>query len=84
MSVFAFAGCQQGSDNQEKQEHHDHDGHEHHEGEAGHDDMHKEHMDEESMDENKAICPMHPEITGEKGDDCSKCGMQLVPVEENM
>ncbi len=22
-------------------------------------------------------CPMHPEITGKKGDDCSKCGMEL-------
>lgn len=24
-------------------------------------------------------CPMHPEITGEKGDVCSKCGMELEP-----
>jgi len=22
-------------------------------------------------------CPMHPEITGKKGDKCSKCGMEL-------
>jgi hypothetical protein len=22
-------------------------------------------------------CPMHPEITGKKGDTCSKCGMEL-------
>ena len=22
-------------------------------------------------------CPMHPEITGKKGDECSKCGMEL-------
>ncbi len=22
-------------------------------------------------------CPMHPEVTGNKGDKCSKCGMEL-------
>lgn len=22
-------------------------------------------------------CPMHPEVTGKKGDTCSKCGMDL-------
>lgn len=25
-------------------------------------------------------CPMHPEVTGEKGEKCSKCGMELEPV----
>jgi PBP1b-binding outer membrane lipoprotein LpoB len=26
-------------------------------------------------------CPMHPEVTGKKGEKCSKCGMELtVPV----
>ncbi len=25
-------------------------------------------------------CPMHPEITGKKGDKCSKCGMELTEV----
>jgi len=43
-----------------------------------------EHMDE---DENQTAaatyaCPMHPEVTGEKGDKCSKCGMALEKVEE--
>ena len=29
-------------------------------------------------------CPMHPEITGKKGDKCSKCGMELTaPVNQN-
>jgi len=29
-------------------------------------------------------CPMHPEVTGKKGDKCSKCGMKLTkPVEKN-
>ncbi|HRP01381.1 MAG TPA: heavy metal-binding domain-containing protein [Candidatus Kapabacteria bacterium] len=23
-------------------------------------------------------CPMHPEVSGSKGDKCSKCGMNLV------
>lgn len=27
-------------------------------------------------------CPMHPEITGKKGDNCSICGMPLEPVKE--
>lgn len=22
-------------------------------------------------------CPMHPKVTGKKGEDCSKCGMEL-------
>ena len=22
-------------------------------------------------------CPMHPEVTGKKGEQCSKCGMEL-------
>jgi transcription initiation factor IIE alpha subunit len=25
-------------------------------------------------------CPMHPEVTGKKGDTCPKCGMNLEPV----
>ena len=25
-------------------------------------------------------CPMHPEIKGNKGDSCPKCGMQLEPL----
>jgi hypothetical protein len=25
-------------------------------------------------------CPMHPEVTGKDGDQCSKCGMKLVAV----
>lgn len=24
-------------------------------------------------------CPMHPEVTGNKGDSCPKCGMDLAP-----
>jgi hypothetical protein len=36
----------------------------------------------EDKDENAAgyACPMHPEITGENGDKCSKCGMDLAPI----
>ncbi len=28
-------------------------------------------------------CPMHPEVTGKAGDECSKCGMDLEPVKAN-
>ncbi len=28
-------------------------------------------------------CPMHPEVTGHAGDDCSKCGMKLTPLKED-
>lgn len=28
-------------------------------------------------------CPMHPEVTGKNGDNCSKCGMALEPVKGN-
>ncbi|WP_394202590.1 heavy metal-binding domain-containing protein [Shewanella waksmanii] len=28
----------------------------------------------------KYDCPMHPEVTGKKGDTCPKCGMNLEPV----
>ena len=27
-------------------------------------------------------CPMHPEITGKKGDKCSKCGMELTEIKD--
>lgn len=30
---------------------------------------------------NVYTCPMHPEVTGNKGDQCPKCGMTLIPVE---
>ena len=29
-------------------------------------------------------CPMHPEITGKKGDKCSECGMELTEVAKVM
>jgi hypothetical protein len=30
----------------------------------------------------KYACPMHPEVTGKEGDECSKCGMKLELVSE--
>lgn len=38
--------------------------------------------DHESNDREQGYaCPMHPEITGKEGDECSKCGMKLLPKE---
>lgn len=31
----------------------------------------------------KYSCPMHPEVTGNKGDKCTKCGMELVAANED-
>ena len=28
-------------------------------------------------------CPMHPEVTGNAGDKCPKCGMNLVKIVKN-
>ena len=38
-----------------------------------------EHKHQISQD-NTYTCPMHPDVTGKKGDKCSKCGMELVAV----
>jgi len=39
-------------------------------------DSHHEHSDHEEA----YACPMHPEVTGKKGDKCPECGMDLVAV----
>jgi len=28
-------------------------------------------------------CPMHPEMTGKKGDKCAKCGMDMQPIKHD-
>lgn len=33
--------------------------------------------------EGSYVCHMHPEVTGKAGDDCPKCGMELVPKESS-
>mgnify|MGYP006164244691 CR=1 FL=1 len=35
------------------------------------------HSETMEVSEKKYACPMHPEVTGKKGDSCSKCGMDL-------
>lgn len=52
----------------------------HLEGGEMHDGVKKDHN---STMESSYACPMHPEITGKKGDKCSKCGMALEPVKMN-
>lgn len=37
-----------------------------------------ENMKNHELTDNIYACPMHPEITGKEGDNCSKCGMALV------
>jgi hypothetical protein len=37
--------------------------------------------DVDDSEEIAYACPMHPEITGKKGDTCSKCGMNLEELE---
>lgn len=46
--------------------------------EEAHADEETEHADDH---EHGFACPMHPEITGHEGDNCSKCGMDLEAVE---
>jgi hypothetical protein len=40
-----------------------------------------EHTHDEAAAEETYACPMHPEVTGKKGEKCSKCGMDLVLVD---
>lgn len=35
----------------------------------------------EHVDEQIYACPMHPDITGNKGEKCPKCGMEMQPVD---
>lgn len=45
-----------------------------------------QHADAEAHDhdstEQAYACPMHPEVTGKEGEECSKCGMKLVLVDK--
>lgn len=74
-SFITSCGNSQDVDNHEQHEHMDADGH----NEMDHD---KKDNTKDS-DQTAAVyaCPMHPEVTGNKGDKCSKCGMELKKVE---
>jgi len=37
----------------------------------------QEQSDGDMKDQQLYACPMHPEVTGKKGDKCPKCGMKL-------
>ena len=39
--------------------------------------------EEQEDEETVYACPMHPEVTGKKGDVCSKCEMKLTKVEDD-
>ena len=54
-------------------------------GSCGNDKAENSSTTEETIDQNADgsdtyACPMHPKITGEKGDKCSECGMDLTPI----
>lgn len=49
--------------------------HEMHEG------SHKGHNHNMDAEHHMYACPMHPEITGDEGDKCSKCGMEMTRME---
>jgi len=66
--AFTITSCK---DN--KKEYDNEDGHH---TEASHDDGHHDATDK------TYACSMHPEIIGEKGDKCSKCGMNLTEMKE--
>lgn len=62
--------------------------HEHAEGDTTdhhHDEMEMDSTEMHNMDSTQITyaCPMHPEVTGKKGDKCSKCSMKLEPVKEH-
>jgi len=60
------------------------DGDMHMNGWADHSNMDTDHGDD-AMNANSAdtvyACPMHHDVTGKKGDKCSKCGMELTNTE---
>lgn len=66
-----LTGCS--GSNPPAEEHAEGDGHEHMEGET--------HDEGEEGEAHVFACPMHPEITGNEGDKCSECGMDLEMVE---
>jgi len=39
--------------------------------------------DMDAKDHDTYACPMHHEVTGKKGDNCSKCGMTLTAIAED-
>ncbi len=50
-----------------------------------HDEMNMDETKMENTEQTAAVyaCPMHPEVTGNEGDKCSKCGMDLKKAEED-
>lgn len=79
-SFITACGSSEGTENHEQHEHMEGDEH----SEMDHDkmEMNDENKSEQTADATYA-CPMHPEVTGKKGDKCSKCGMELQKVEED-
>ncbi len=89
-SFITSCGDSQNADNQEEHEHMDgeeHDDMDHDKMDMDHDKMDMDETKMENMentDQTAAVyaCPMHPEVTGKEGENCSKCGMSLEKTEK--
>ena len=51
-------------------------------GNASKDQQSDAHAHADGDHEHTYACPMHPEVTGKEGDECPKCGMKLVLVDD--
>ena len=51
-------------------------------GKTGKDHDDTAHSHDSGDHEHTYACPMHPEVTGDEGEECSKCGMKLVLVDD--
>jgi hypothetical protein len=81
MGIFSISpiitSCGSNKSGEQQEQTHDHqtiEGGEMHDG---------ENSDHNSSMASAYACPMHPEITGKKGDKCTICGMALEPVKKN-
>jgi len=72
ISITVFISCGNKSAEKASEEH------SHAEGDT------TDHHENMPMDSTQTVyaCPMHPEITGKDGDECSKCGMKLEAVKD--
>ena len=82
LAVTTWTACGTSSTNEQRHEHMMNDStHMHMMNDSTQTHMMNSSTDTRSSKELAYACPMHPEVTGKKGDECSKCGMTLEPVQ---